>query len=399
MSDYSNTLKDKRAAMVVRLFSKHGGLELYAHKVVEGLLEQGLKVTVICENIESDFSHPHLSFYTFEPPAKGLSKADKIKYYHMAASEAIKTTSGFDIVHSQHLPVDGANVVTFHNHTTRFLSQSGETWENALNSFKSNFAGAYKLRNQYDRELCLNAKCLVFPASICQKDFYETYGLNALKPVPPFVIAPPGADLGNNPALESIKSLPDQPFTFLFVGRGFRKKGLDILLKACELLKSSAGNRQPFRLLIAGLSKRPLDSLRLAFLGLSDTVEYLGFQKNMAAVYAQSDVLVMPSRIEPFGMAPIQAMQYGIVPIVSKIAGVAEVLDDNVDSYILENNLDPKELAELMQKAMRNRNKLEQMSKEGLTKAQKLSWANTVEQTLKAYAIVTNTGANHEQSN
>jgi glycosyltransferase involved in cell wall biosynthesis len=119
----------------------------------------------------------------------------------------------------------------------------------------------------------------------------------------------------------------------------------------------------------------------------------------MAAVYAQSDVLVMPSRIEPFGMAPIQAMQYGIVPIVSKIAGVAEVLDDNVDSYILENNLDPKELAELMQKAMRNRNKLEQMSKEGLTKAQKLSWANTVEQTLKAYAIVTNTGANHEQSN
>jgi glycosyltransferase involved in cell wall biosynthesis len=174
-------------------------------------------------------------------------------------------------------------------------------------------------------------------------------------------------------------------FKFLFVGRGFRKKGLDILLEACTILNKQYPGK--FKLLIAGLKKKGLDSLRLNAMGLQDCVQYLGFQKDMDAVYAQASVTILPSRVEPFGMAPIQGMQRGLVPIVSKISGVAETLHDGENALILQNHLSASELAQHMQKLMTDRESLTKLSANALKTAQKLSWDATVESTVQAYEI------------
>lgn len=370
-----------RVCMVSRLFSPSGGLELYCHKVVEGLLERGAHVTIVCEQNQSKLTHPNLKFHYFAPPEKKLSKADRLKHYLAVTSQAVKIAGPFDIVHSQHHPVSPCDVATFHNHTVFRLSSVGKAWERVLNSWKVAFTKAYQARNEVDKQLATGAKCLNFTSKTCRDDFYQTFSLGTK----PSVVSYPGAALAQ-PADEHDQARPTRkdgdPFTLLFVGKGFRKKGLDVLLDAMKELKSQGKN---CRLLIAGLSKKPADKLRLVRLGLGKEVEYLGFRHDMENVYREADAICLPSRIEPFGMSPIQGMLRGLVPIVSAVCGVSEVLTDNKDSLILKNHLDHKELAGLIGRLMNDRELTSRLSSAAMTSAKEITWEKAVESTLVAY--------------
>lgn len=370
-----------RVCMVSRLFSPSGGLELYCHKVVEGLLERGAQVTVVCEQNQSKLTHPNLKFQFFALPKKKLSKSERLKLYLELTSAAVKAAGPFDIVHTQHHPVSPVDVATFHNHTVFRLSEVGKTWERLLNSGKVAFTPAYQARNEVDKQLASTAKCLNFTSKTCRDDFYKTFLLGAK----PAVVSYPGATLAHSPVSEP-ESKPTrkdgEPFTLLFVGKGFRKKGLDVLLAAMKELKSQ---KKDCRLLIAGLSKKPADSFRLARLGLDKEVEYLGFRHDMENVYRQAEVIVLPSRIEPFGMSPIQGMMRGLVPIVSAVSGVSEILTDNKDALILKNHLDHKELAALIGRLMNDRELASRLSSAAMTTAKEITWEKAVESTLVAY--------------
>ncbi|MBX9695712.1 MAG: glycosyltransferase family 4 protein, partial [Cyanobacteria bacterium] len=176
-----------------------------------------------------------------------------------------------------------------------------------------------------------------------------------------------------------------ETFTFLFVGKGYRKKGLDVLLRACKILKQEQRN---FQLQVAGLKEKPIDSLRLSRLGLANTVHFLGFRKDMDSVYSNADAVILPSRVEPFGMAPVQAMSYGLAAIVSANCGVSELLRDQEDCLILDNHLSPEELASHMKSLMDDRTLLEKLSRNGRKTAAKASWNSTVEATINAYARI-----------
>lgn len=374
--------------MLVRLFSPHGGLELYAHKVVEGLLQKGIFVTVLCQENLSELQHENLDVKLFSGSEKARGKAAKFLSLYKEASKAVAELQGVDLVHSQHCPCDGADVVTFHNHSSKRLSEVGLWWEKNLNELKRNFVPAYQIRAQQDQVLLQRAFCLIFPAEVMKTDFYSAYPFLEGPPAKPYVVAHPGASMATDFQLTLDKgreSPADSCFNFLFVGRGFRKKGLDVLLQACSILNRQHAGK--FKLLIAGLNKKALDNFRLNTLGLQDCVKYLGFQKDMDAVYKQASATILPSRVEPFGMAPIQGMQRGLVPIVSRISGVAETLHDGKDALILQNHLSAAELSEHMQTLMNDRQLLQRLSNNALKTAEELSWDKTVESTLQAYEI------------
>lgn len=380
-----------KIAMLVRQFSPHGGLELYAHKLVEGLLSRDVAVTVVCQENTSELQHKNLKFKIFEAEKRKESKFLRIKNLFAYANKALSELGReqIDLIHSQHCPTSVADLVTFHNHSTKRLSEVGLWWEAALNDSKRRLVPAYKLRDEQDEILLRNAKCLIFPAEVMKEDFYSAYPFLQGPPAKPYVVAHPGAAMQGG-AVSQIGSgsgsVPQSNgFNFLFVGRGFRKKGLDILFSACKILK--AKTEQPFTLSIAGLSAKPADKLRLNLLGLQSTVKYLGFQKDMDAVYAAARAIILPSRVEPFGMAPVQAMQRGLVPIVSRVSGVAEVLHDGEDAMILQNHLDANELAGLMLRLMTDGEFLKRLSSQSRETAQKVSWDETVTQTMKAYEI------------
>lgn len=369
-------------AVVVRQFSPHGGLELYAHKLIEGLLERGYNITVICQKIESDLNHEKLKVVSWGAET-GRAKWQRLRRQEAQATEALVRHGPFDLVHSQHCPVEGADVVTFHNHTVRRLDQVGKWWEAGLNRIKREVVMAYKMRYEQDERLCRKAKCLIFPASVMKEDFYSVYPFLAQEKVP-FVLAHPGASMHRQEPRAPQSAEEQRDFCFLFVGRGYRKKGLDILLAACSRLVKE-GRR--FKLKIAGMSAKKLDEMRLQVLNLNNTVEYLGFQKDMDSVYSAADVIVLPSRVEPFGMAPVQAMQHGIIPIVSRVSGVAEVLSHQQDALLLDDHLSDAELAQHMARIMDDTGLRAKLSMAARLSTGRLSWQQTLDRTLEAFGV------------
>ena len=136
---------------------------------------------------------------------------------------------------------------------------------------------------------------------------------------------------------------------------------------------------------------RPLDKLRLKMMDLSGLVTYLGFRKDMQSVYKQGMAIVLPSRVEPFGMTALQGMSAGLTPIVSRVSGVSEIIEkansQQATGLILENQLSAKELARHMEFLMSDRKRCRQMGEAAASVAQELTWDRTVQDTLRAYDI------------
>ena len=68
---------------------------------------------------------------------------------------------------------------------------------------------------------------------------------------------------------------------------------------------------------------------RVARLGIADRFHFTGFLRgeDVHRMFQLSDVYVMPSVSEPFGISPLEAMRSNVPVIISKQSGVAEVLD------------------------------------------------------------------------
>jgi len=387
-----NTWRDVKAAILVRNFAKSGGLELYAYKLIKGLLAYGLDITVICEQAKVQLAHERLKVVEVPHHKTGASKARQLEHYCKEFSSALDRLGPFEIVHSHHVGATPVNVVTFHNHTVFRIEECGKSIEAEINKFKLLFRSDYKLRQDMDARLTKSAEVLIFPSKVCKQDYVKHYHLN--RPAS-LVVAYPGWQLGEDSKIEKINSADNQPIlpvnfpadhdknrTIIFVGRGYRKKGLDVLLSACSLLQR---NNYSFKLLIAGLNEKAIDRLRLYCLGLNKCVSYLGFQKNMNSLYEAASIIVSPSRLEPFGMAVLQGMSYGLVPVVSKVSGVAELLSHDKDALIIENHLDAAELAKKLAYLLDNEDQLNRLSKQAQAKAKTINWQTTVDTTLAAY--------------
>lgn len=116
----------------------------------------------------------------------------------------------------------------------------------------------------------------------------------------------------------------------LFVGRITFQKGPDYFVEtASKVLKKKKNVR--FVMVGAGdMFNRMIE--RVAELKIGKHFHFTGFlqKAEVERIYSQSDVYVMPSVSEPFGISPLEAMQYNVPVIVSKQSGVAEILKNSL---------------------------------------------------------------------
>lgn len=110
------------------------------------------------------------------------------------------------------------------------------------------------------------------------------------------------------------------------VGRLTVQKGLPNLLRAAQLVVQ----KEPKTMfLIVGAGEQYYELMELAAdLGIGANVLFTGFQRGQAwrDAFAIGDLFVMPSISEPFGLTPLEAIQYGTPSLISKQSGVSEVL-------------------------------------------------------------------------
>ena len=70
--------------------------------------------------------------------------------------------------------------------------------------------------------------------------------------------------------------------------------------------------------------------------------------------YAAADIYISPSREDSFGMPVAEAMACGLPIITSFLAGVASLLNDTVDSFILRDPFDARALASIIVKVYKD---------------------------------------------
>jgi len=70
-------------------------------------------------------------------------------------------------------------------------------------------------------------------------------------------------------------------------------------------------------------------------LGMSGHVRFLGEREDVPAVLAATDIFVLPSAIEPFGMAVVEAMAAGVPVVTTHTGGLAEIVADNVNGLLV----------------------------------------------------------------
>jgi glycosyltransferase involved in cell wall biosynthesis len=120
------------------------------------------------------------------------------------------------------------------------------------------------------------------------------------------------------------RSINDKIVTFL--GRVTLQKGPEYFIEAAHLVLQKMKN---VRFVMAG-SGDMLNRMiwRVATLKIGSRFHFTGFLKgdDVHHMFALSDVYVMPSISEPFGISPLEAMQSNVPVIISKQSGVSEIL-------------------------------------------------------------------------
>ena len=111
-----------------------------------------------------------------------------------------------------------------------------------------------------------------------------------------------------------------------FLGRITQQKGPEYFVKAAYKVLQKMDN---VRFVMAGNGDMMEDMIRcVARLHIADRFHFTGFLKNddVMRLYAMSDLYVMPSVSEPFGISTLEAIQNNVPVIISKQSGVSEVI-------------------------------------------------------------------------
>ncbi len=181
----------------------------------------------------------------------------------------------------------------------------------------------------------------------------------------------------------------------LFVGRIEPLKGIDMLLYALKILLSQHTTIKVCLWIIGGdVSQKKshwskelqrLEKLR-QLLNMETTVYFVGQkpQHELPYYYNASELVVMPSHYESFGMAAIEAMSCGVPVITTNVAGVTTLFDKRHQQLITSVN-NPLLLASQILSLLTNQEEHKKVSEQVRKRVQDLTWENVAKKVSRVY--------------
>jgi len=377
-----------KIAVLIRRFVSTGGAERYAVEVARRLALRH-EVHVFAQ----EWSHEGKREITFHKIPRFFKKPSWLNQLLFSYSTAKAVKDSFDIVHS-HEKVTHFDVMTIHSPCVRsFITLEKKRWKRLFIWFSVLFSprklGWLWLEK---KQFSHHPGKLFLPVSAnVKRDVQANYPL----PDDCFHIAHPGVDSKMKRSIDmgmaagaarSKLGIGVDDLVFLFVGTEFKRKGLDALLRGFALLTQ----RSKTRLIVAGDGGGKMrEYVKLAKkLGLGEHVLFAGLVKNVAELYSIADACVLPTLSDPFGMAPVEAMLFG-VPVAlssSEYCGMAELIEHG-EALIIRNPQNHQEIKEALL-ALMNADLRSQLSQKGRVLASRLTWEATTAGTLSAYEEV-----------
>jgi UDP-glucose:(heptosyl)LPS alpha-1,3-glucosyltransferase len=118
----------------------------------------------------------------------------------------------------------------------------------------------------------------------------------------------------------------------LFVGSGFERKGIPVLLRALAQMQ-----REDAVLLVVGRDSRKQKMKGLAAnLGVAHRVVFLGGQKDVRSHLGAADMFCLPTLYDPMPNAAMEALACGLPVITSTTCGAAELIEPGVNGYVCD---------------------------------------------------------------
>lgn len=139
------------------------------------------------------------------------------------------------------------------------------------------------------------------------------------------------------------------------------QKAIDVLLDSWKYVLES---NKKIKLLIIG--RKPYNNIfenRAKFLGINNTVQFLGFVKDPYYYYRRTSVFVLPSRREGLSNALLEAMSFGLPCVATDIPGNNDIIKDKINGLLVPKE-NPKALAEGILYMLNNPVKAKEMGRE-----------------------------------
>ena len=253
--------------------------------------------------------------YTFSGKY-GANLMEEVARYAMVAAQVAKDLEGqFDVIHAHDWLTYFAGIaakrvsgkpLVVHMHATEF-DRSGENINRRVYTIEK--AGMQAA----DRVIAVS--------ELTRRIVIGKYGIPAEK----VVTVHNAVRFGESEDAVPERAVKDKVVTFL--GRITYQKGPDYFVEAAAKVLQRVPD---VRFVMAGSGDLMNHVVRrVAQLGIADRFHFTGFLKGgeVQRMFRLSDVYVMPSVSEPFGISPLEAMRSGVPVIISRQSGVAEVLD------------------------------------------------------------------------
>jgi glycosyltransferase involved in cell wall biosynthesis len=276
--------------------------------------EEYIKLSSEYEGQQVNFINTHIKGKLKFSGKYGPDLYQEIANYALVAIQ-ISMENEFDVIHAHDWLTYPAGIaareisgkpLVVHVHATDFDRSGGKVNPTVYQIEKNGFEAA-------DR--------IITVSNLTRNTVIEKYGISPDKVVTIYNAVEPISDEERQQAKRGI---PEKVVTFL--GRITLQKGPEYFIEAAHRVLQKMNN---VRFVMAGSGDMMRRMIRRAArLGITDKFHFTGFLKgeDVYQMFSLSDVYVMPSISEPFGISPLEAMQSNVPVIISYQSGVSEIL-------------------------------------------------------------------------
>lgn len=142
----------------------------------------------------------------------------------------------------------------------------------------------------------------------------------------------PGLREAHRRAVRAALGIPADAPLVLFVGSGFERKGVPVLLRALATMA-----RRDARLLVVGRDRHARRTAALAErLGVGGRVHFLGGQPDVRPYYGAADLFCLPTLYDPLPNAALEALACGLPVLTSTTCGAAELIEPGISGEVCD---------------------------------------------------------------
>jgi UDP-glucose:(heptosyl)LPS alpha-1,3-glucosyltransferase len=368
-----------RIAIIRKRYTFHGGSEGYSEILVRKLSECGHEVHIFAIEWTKKKGGPNIHFHRV-PVVRFNSFLRDLSFAVSSFFILRKKKDYFDIIQSHDKTIyqdiyragDGCHI--------EWLKQRWKR-EGLIGKMSIMFNPYHWLILTIERFIFRHHrfKVVIAISEMVKRNMIENYGINPSD----ISVIYNGVDLKRfNPEtrdrfrheIRSRYRIREDEFVLLFVGSGFKRKGLGYLLESIESVD------KPLTLMVVGKG-------RFKQVAGHQKVIFCGPQKDIHKYYAAADIFVFPTVYEPFGNVHLEALASGLPVITTSHSGAAEIIEDERQGFIIEDPEDIEKMAERIKQLM-DQEAREKRGIEARRLAERFSIESHIEELMALYQSV-----------